>query len=77
MLKKPETNEEWIDAIKSSMTNNQKPYTTATWMHIETKVPNYTIKRVLNKMAKDGILIKVTVNSNRVWYKIKKQQNDD
>lgn len=68
------TNEEWVDAVKSSMTNNDKPYTTVAWMQIETGMPTKIVRHELNKRVKTGLLVKITINSNHVWYKIKNNE---
>lgn len=64
------TDEEWIEAIKSSMTNNSKPYTTVTWMHIETGKPIKTVRNELDKRVGQGLLVKIKVNGKSIWYKL-------
>ena len=62
--------EDWIDAIKSSMTNNSKPYTTVTWMQVETGIPTKTVRYELDKRANQGLLVKIKVNGKSIWYKL-------
>jgi len=70
MKNKLVSDEDWIESIKSSMTNNSKPYTTVTWMQIETGKPTKTVRHELEKRVKSGLLVKITVNNSIVWYKI-------
>lgn len=63
------TNEDWLEAIKSSMTNNSKPYTTVAWMQIETGLPTKKVRHELDKKSDEGLLVKIKVNGKSIWYK--------
>lgn len=60
----------WLDAIKSSLNNNNKDYTTVPWMQLETGKPTKKVMYELQKLVKNGILIREE-SKKGIRYKLK------
>lgn len=68
------TDDDWIEAIKSSIINNNKSYTTVPWMQLETGKPAKKVMYELQKLVIGGKLIRISSNRG-VWYKLNNPSN--
>lgn len=62
--------QDWLNAIKSSLSNNDKEYTTVPWMQLETGKPTKKVMYELQKLVKKGILFRIITNKG-IRYKLK------
>lgn len=65
------TEKEWLDAIQSSIINNNQDYTTPSWMRLETCKSNKKVKYELNKLCQKGLIQKTVLKEGTQYRLIK------